>query len=143
MCYALLLSTTSEEDLARRNNELIHFEQNLPEIIACEKLIYQQKWYVSSQEGCSCGFRHLYSVELGFGEPVDWYEENISDIEATKQFISIVRELIHAGYKVECIDAWWSGSELPYREMDVNLDLITDEKFRFFENHKFNFVSST
>ena len=142
MCYALLLSTTSEEDLTAHNTPLVKFVSDLPDIVERARLSHGSKWYVASRHGCSCAFRHLYSVEIGFGEPVDWHGENEEDILATKEFIKIVRELINAGYQVDCIDDWWSGSELPYVEMTVDLNMVSDDQFRFFENHKFIFSNT-
>ena len=49
--------------------------------------------HVGSKSGCSCTFRHLYSIELGFGEPVDWYPEEPDAIEATIQLASTIRRL--------------------------------------------------
>ena len=139
MCYAVLLSTTSDEDLSKRSTPLMIFSRELPEIKGSGNLSHPHKWHIISRKGCGCGFRHLYSVELGFGEPVDWYEEEDEDMEATKQFIGIVRELLGGGHEVECVDAWWTGSELPYKETTVDLNEVTDSQFRFFENHKFIF----
>lgn len=142
MCYALLLSTTSDEDLTAHNSRLVRFTSDLPDIMERARLSHGNKWYAASRQGCSCAFRHLYSVELGFGAPVDWYDENEEDILATKEFIKIVRELIDAGHRVDCVDAWWSGSELPDVEMPVDLNIVSDDQFRFFENHKFIFSNT-
>ena len=52
--------------------------------------------------------RHLCvsSVELGFGEPEEWFPEEASDIEATKQVAATIRALVTEGAKVDCVDAW-------------------------------------
>ena len=107
-----------------------------------DRLSHVNKWYAASRDDCSCAFRHLYSVELGFGTPVDWYDENEDNILATKEFIKIVRGLINTGHQVDCIDAWWNGSELPYIEITVDLNMMNDDQFRFFENHKFIFTDT-
>jgi hypothetical protein len=144
MCYVLLLSTTSDEDLTAHNNELVRFSKDLPTIADVSRLRYPCKWYVGSRSGCSCSFRHLSSVELGFGEPVDWYEEESDDIEATLQIISIVRALVANNEFVDCIDAWEHQDRLPRatNELGVELGVLSNREFRFFENHHFTFTIS-
>ncbi len=145
MCYVLLLSTSSDKDLALFNNELVRFTRELPKIADVASLKNNHKWYIGSQSGCSCTFRHLYSIELGFGEPVDWYPEEPEDIEATNQLIVIIRELVEAGESVDCIDAWEHQNMCPVTgsEMQVNLSDVKNEEFRFFENHHFVFNKAT
>lgn len=144
MCYMLLLSTDSKYDFAAHNCELIAFHRTLPSLSEEALLKYPEKWFVSSKSGCSCSFRHLYvsSVELGFGEPEDWYPEEPEDIEATLIFISVIRNLVSSGAHVECIDAWDHSSELASLSgnIEVNLAEVSDSQFRFFENHKFYFT---
>ena len=140
MCYALLLSTTSNEDLSQFNREEIRFNQKVPEHLPVDRLLYPSKWYVGSRTGCSCSFRHLYEPDLGFGVPEDWFPEEESDIQATQIFVRFVRSLLAKGEKVDCIDAWEGNSEMPFAQLTVNLSQIRDEEFRFFENHHFDFA---
>ena len=107
-------------------------------------LAFPYKWFVGSQAGCSCSFRHLYitSVELGFGEPEDWFPEEENDITATHQVISVIRSLIERGERVDVIDAWDDGKTeaVPLGgDIEVNLKEVGNESFRFFENHRFSF----
>ena len=145
MCYALLLSTTTDADLSVHNTELVRFERELPNLPSVERLRYPNRWYIGSNTGCSCGFRHLYSVELGFGVPVDWYPEEKENLEATLQLIRIVRALIESGECVDCIDAWEHPHmhAVPEAELVVNLAEIKDEEFRLFENHHFELKLQT
>ena len=145
MCYMTLLSTTSDANLTLGNNDLVRFSQTLPGIPEEIYLRFKNKWYIGSQSGCSCEFRHLYigSVELGFGLPEDWYPEGPHQIEATLQVIATIRSLVDSGESVECIDAWAHGEAAPTAiagEIEVNLSELSDEAFRFFENHRFSFV---
>lgn len=145
MCYVLLLSTSSDQDLTFFNNELERFSRELPTIDEAESLKYRFKWYVGSQSGCSCTFRHLSSTELGFGVPVDWYPEEPEEISATIQVIRIIRDLVGQGESVDCIDAWERHERGPVLGAEVQVDLsgIKNEEFRFFENHHFVFNNST
>ena len=140
MCYALLLSTTSNEDLSRFNREEIRFNQKVPEPLPVDRLLYPSKWYVGSRTGCSCSFRHLHEPDIGFGAPVYWFPEEQRDIEATHIFIRLVRSLLAKGEKVDCIDAWEGNSEMPLAQLPVNLSRVRDEEFRFFEDHHFDFA---
>ena len=143
MCYALLLSTTSNDDLSRFNSEAIRFEQEIPDYVPPGALLYPNKWYVGSRTGCSCSFRHLYEPELGFGVPEDWFPEDESDIEATLTFVRLVRSWVSKGERVDCVDLW-AGSDAEENAetplMSVNLNQIQDEEFRFFENRHFDFI---
>lgn len=145
MCYVLLLSTTSDADLTIHNNKLVRFSHELPQIAAVHALQYANRWYIGSQSGCSCSFRHLYSVELGFGEPVDWYPEEPEEIDATLQLIHIIRTLVVRGHGVDCIDVWEHQDMHPVAPdaLDVDLGVVKDSAFRFFENHHFTFRSSS
>jgi hypothetical protein len=140
MCYALLLSTTSTEDLARFNTGSLRFEAAIPARLSSEKLLYPNKWYVGSRTGCSCSFRHLAGPEFDFGVPQDWFPEEQLDIEATLQFIGVVRSLLSNGARVDCIDLWEGQDAEVTPWVSVNLGLILDEEFRFYENHHFDFM---
>ncbi len=144
MCYTLLLSTTSPEDLTVRNTQLVRFTKELPQIAEAAALTYEHKWYVGSKSGCSCSFRHLYSIELGFGEPVEWYKEEPEDIDATLQVIQLIREVVARGESVDCVDAWPSQEMQPaaIRKLNVDLSSIKNSEFRFFENHHFTFSNA-
>ena len=139
MCYALILSTTSNEDLTQFNREDIRFSQQVPDRLPANLLLYPNKWYVGSRTGCSCSFRHLYEPDLGFGIPEAWFPEEEVDIEATKMFVRIVRALLAKGERVDCIDTWEGNGEGPFSQLSLNLSQIRDEEFRLFENHRFDF----
>lgn len=139
MCYSIYLSTDSEADLSAENSELVSFlKEPVPEPYQ-SLLKYPQNWYAGSMSGCSCTFRHLYSVELGFSEPVDWYEEGEDEIVATLLFVKVIRHLNTLGFQVDCVDTWYGAGREDITEMNVILDHIADEQFRFFENHHFVF----
>ncbi|MDD5329720.1 MAG: hypothetical protein PHX38_06935 [Sulfuricella sp.] len=141
-----LLSTTSTDDLSAGNNDLVRFSTELPGIPEQKYLAFAHQWLVGSASGCSCGFRHLHtsSVELGFGEPQDWYPEEAQDVEATRQVIAAIRALVEKGDHVDCMDAWAHGQpDAPplNGEVEVNLGEVGDASFRFFENHRFTFTT--
>lgn len=145
MCYMLLLSTSSDVDLARHNSAFVHFSRELPGIPEESYLRYDHKWFIESMTGCSCAFRHLCaaSVELGFDQPQDWFPEEPSDIEATLQVIAAIRELVGSGERVDCVDAWSHDQAVAdplAADIDVDLSEVGNERFRFFENHRFNFA---
>lgn len=139
MCYLLYLSTDSQQDLTKYNNKLIKFEKVIgkDEELPQQLLSYSNIWYVGSSTGCSCGFRHLMYPEFGFSEPVDWYEEDEEDIEATKQIYQIFKELLLAGNKVECVDKWAGVDSKNIETKDVSLSQVSCREFRFIENYKF------
>lgn len=141
MCYSIYLSTDSDQDLSSRNSDLVRFKQeSIPEPYHSQ-LRYPNQWYVGSKSSCSCTFRHLYSVEIGFGEPVEWYEEDEPEIAATLTFIQVIRQILQQGFRVDGIDTWEGTQPEEIIEISVDLDDIGDEQFRFFENHHFLFES--
>ena len=144
MCYAVFLSTTSAEDLARHNSDRLIFSREVPDEAAVGALHYPHRWYVGSKSGCSCTFRHLHSTELGFGPPVDWYPEEEDEVTATLEFVAVVRTLVESGERVDCIDAWSGEAGTPGfgEPFAVNLATLSDADFRFFEAHHFDFVLS-
>ncbi len=144
MCYVVLLSTTSDADLARHNSEFLRFERELPGCAAVAALRYPNRWYVGSKSGCSCTFRHLHSTELGFGPPVDWYPEEADEIAGTLAFVAVVREIVEAGARVDCVDAWTkeAGTNTAGERLEVDLGEVGDADFRFFEDRHFDFVDT-
>lgn len=139
MCYTIYLSTDSNQDLSLNNSDLVHFKKQTVEEPFDSLLRYDQQWYVGSKSGCSCTFRHLFSVDLGFGKPIEWYPEDEDEIAATLLFVEIVRKIIERGHKVDCIDTWYGATKEEILEKQVNLNKINDAQFRFFENHHFIF----
>ena len=111
MCYSVYLSTNSKQDLTQENCDLFRFESRSIAESFRSILLHENQWYLGSKSGCSCTFRHLHSVELGFGEPVEWYPEEEDEIAATLLFIRFVRKLIEREHKVDCIDAWHGATE--------------------------------
>jgi hypothetical protein len=145
VCYQLVLSTDSIANLAAHDDALISFSRELPDVPERALLQHAQQWYLRSRHGCSCGFRHLFhgSVELGFGEPVDWYPEDADDLAATLAFVAVARALLAEGARLDCIDAWdhRDGEPALAGTLEVDLRNLSDRAFRFFENHRFAFVA--
>ncbi len=141
MCYLVYISTNFEGDLAQHNSGLISFEKDVsegdPDII--DLLQYKNRWFVGSKAGCSCTFRHLHSIELGFGEPVEWYAEDPDEIDATRLFYDVMIDLISSGNQVDCIEIWTGTKKDQIKRLEVNLGSISRKAFRFFENHHFVF----
>lgn len=141
MCYALYLSTDSQKDLTKHNSDLVRFEpiSNDDENHFTMLLKNRNKWYVGSKSGCSCTFRHLKSIELGFGEPEDWYREDQDEIDATKELFHLIEQLIFCEDQVDCISIWEGSDPEDVVKMDVQLSLLSEVSFRFFENRHFVF----
>lgn len=140
MCYELYLSTSSTEDLTKRNSELVHFERpaHLDSGLA-EILTNPTKWFVGSKSRCSCTFRHLAGGDLGFDEPQDWSPEEAENVRATGELYRVITSLVQDGHKVDCLDLW-RGTEPPQtRTMVVSLSSVPEKAFRFFENCHFVF----
>ena len=139
MCYSIYLSTDFDQDLSAENSELLRFRKEPVPELSHSLLKHPNQWFVGSKSMCSCTFRHLYSVELGFGEPVEWYEEGEDEIAATLTFIKVIRHISELDYQVDCIDTWEGTEGEDILEISVNLNDVADDQFRFFENHHFLF----
>jgi hypothetical protein len=143
VCYSIYLSTNSDQDLSLDNSDLVHFKREpIPE--AYQPILkYQYQWYVGSKSGCSCTFRHLFNVDLGFGAPVNWYQEDEDEIAATSSFIKFIRKIVNEGYRVDCLDIWEGAAPESIQLKVVDLGEVPDEQFRFFDNHHFLFEDIT
>lgn len=147
MCYMTIVSTTSNLDLTEFNTGDVVFDREMPGIPEELLLQYDNKWYLGSSQGCSCGFRHLMSAnfkDLGFAEPEDWFPENKEDIEATLKLVNIFKTILSDGSKLECIDAWASDNPQGPNisgQVDVDLSQIPEAAFRFIENYQHEFSS--
>ena len=148
MSYALLLSTTSSNNLEDFNDDLLTFDPTMWNLDEEELLNYPNKWLVLSPDGCSGGFRYV-SEDLGFGLPVDWYPEEKKDILVTERLIEIIRKLVQNNEKVECINAWLEdvkktlNKKSTIEELKVNLNEVSNEEFRFHGYKRYNFVENT
>lgn len=144
MCYLVYISTDFEGDISKHNSPLMSFDKDFANVKTdvINVMRHQYKWYVRSKSGCSCTFRHLLAFELGFAEPVDWYEEGADEIEATQAFYDVVAHLISAGYQVDCIAIWVGAKADQIHHLEVDLSSISREAFRFFENHHFVFSNA-
>ena len=141
MCYALYLSTDSLEDLTRCNSELIKFKRlDEAENEYLNNFSNLQRWYVGSKSECSCTFRHLLSVELGFDEPVDWYPEDEDELRATVELYRVIARLVSEGHQVDCLDLWAGADLQALSEQVVNLETVSEQAFRLFENYHFVFA---
>ena len=145
MCYSVYISTDSPEDLTKHNSELVKFDRIADsEDNPCIGLLeFPHKWYIGSKAGCSCSFRHLMSVELGFSDPVDWYEEEQDDLDATRELYFILNELLSKDYHVDLIDSWHSVQPEDMVTIDVSFNDVSSTAFRLFENYKFKLIKKT
>lgn len=143
MCNELILSTDSPEDLTKWNTGLLVFSKDLPDSPFLDLLDYNHQWYIGSRDGCSCGFRHLISHELGFGPPVDWYEEDPLALAATIEFVKVARHLIGQGHSVDCVDYWFTSPVEICQTQEVDLSLLSENDFRFFQDFHFRFTNSS
>jgi hypothetical protein len=144
MCYIVYLSTDSDRDLSPENRPpLLTFEKDpaRPEP-GCGLLRHPHRRFVGAAGACSCGFRHLHSIDLGFGPPQAWYPEDAENIEATKQFYDVVAGLLAAGNRVDCVAQWEATDADAIAHLDVDLAAVWREAFRFFEDHHFTFTLS-
>lgn len=139
MCYEVYISTDYPVNLAERSSTLVRFEKIIdPEKLkSIEILDFPNKWYVGSLSGCSCTFRHLMSVELGFMEPVDWFEEEQDNIDATRELYKTLSFILSSGYRLDLLDRWYEDKPEVIKTIDVSLDEVSETTFRLFEKHKF------
>ena len=142
MCYSVYISTNSKSDLSQRNSELVRFERlTASNGDPCTVLLeYAERWYIGSRSECSCSFRHLSSIELGFSDPVYWYDEDKDDIEATNELYSTLSDLNSSGHQLDLIDVWHGTETNEIVTITVSLNKITGSSFRLFENHKFKII---
>lgn len=144
MCYEAYISTDSPENLTLRNSELVRFAPvTVPVDGSLQLLEFPHRWYVGSESGCSCTFRHLYSVELGFAAPVDWYPEDQNEIDATRELYRTLALLLSLGHRVDLLDRWVGALAEDITTIDVSLDEVSEHVFRLFENHKFRLKKKT
>ncbi len=116
-----------------------------PEILAL--LDHQQKWYLQSKYGgCSCHFRHAmgsfspttkeeYPPE--FMAPADWYHEDQEDIESTLAVCGTISKLLADGFSVDMVNQWNGIGPDEIQTLEVSLQNVPNDHFRFFENYKF------
>jgi hypothetical protein len=145
MCYSVYLSTDSDEDLGARNSALVRFKAVAHTDVAPYALLlqYRNPWFVGSKAGCSCTFRHLHSIELGFGAPVDWYPEEQDEIDATRELHTTLVDVLSSGHCLDLIDAWEGARVDDIITLDVTLDEVSATTFRLFENHRFRLRIAT
>jgi hypothetical protein len=145
MCFMIILSTSSPDDLHQFNSPLLQFSKTLPGLPEELHLRHPHRWFLGSRDGCSCGFRHLDAMNesLGFAAPEDWWPEEQEDIDATRQAASAFKSLLAAGATLDCIDVWLDDDRDKVRlieEKIIDFTQIPEPGFRFIEGHRFEFV---
>lgn len=149
MCNMIVISTTSDLNLEKFNENDLLFNKEMPGIPEEKFLKYPNKWYVGSSHGCSCSFRHLMVEnfpDLGFAEPVDWFEEDQEDIDATLKLVTAFKEIISDGSKLDCIDAWSGDEKKNYNlsgQVTINFSIVSDAAFRLIEGYEHEIVNKT
>ena len=142
MCHAVYISTSSTKDLTNLNSEFVRFERVMDSHSDdCVSLLeFPHKWFVGSKAGWSCTFRHLHSssVELGFSEPVEWFEEDEDELRATGELYGALRDILSSGHSVDLVDRWEGAHPEDIVTIDVSLDNVCEKAFRLFENHRFS-----
>jgi hypothetical protein len=139
MCYQVYISTDSSKDLAQYNTDFLRLKEVTdPLSDPCISLLeFPRRWYVGSQSGCSCTFRHLMSIELGFSEPVDWYKEKPEELKATLELYFVLESVLALGNQVDLMDRWEGSEPDDITTIDVFLDDVVPQAFRLFEDYKF------
>ena len=144
MCYMAMLSTTSLRDLTAFNTPLLQMSSELPGRPEEVFLQHPQRWFVGSQYGCSCGFRHQTSIELGFAPHEEWMPEDDCDMEATLELVAMLRALIAEGAQVDCVDSWAEDAVPQHPELagdlQVDLSAVADAHFWLFSQHRISLV---
>ncbi len=133
-------------NLEKFNSNDVIFSREIPGIPEERFLKYPNQWFVESALGCSCGFRHLMPCnfpELGFAEPVSWFEEEQEDIDATLKLVKVFKELALKGAKLDCVDAWSGGDKELHDlsgEVVVNFSDVSEKEFRLIEDYRHDFI---
>lgn len=145
MCYSINLSTTSDEDLSKLNDGPFFFlaPTHPGDLEFLALLEHPNKWCLSCQYGgCSCYFRHREGVEpLGFGPPLDWYQEDEDDHESTKAVYDVLLRLVSEGHELDLLDIWEGCTPSDVKTKEVSLKEVSRDDFAFFENCRFIFVT--
>jgi len=149
----LYISTDCQDDLSALTSDLVRFEKPSGENRSPfpQTLKHEHNWFVGSEAGCSCTFRHLCrgSVELGFCEPEDWFPEEPAAIEATRRLYAILKDMVQRGHNLELLDCWIGDEDEGEDEdedkgtvvLDVSLSQVPADCFRVFEGHLFSLKS--
>jgi len=141
MCYMLYMSTDCPDDLSQVSSDLVRFGRpSVQTYSPCPSLLkHEHKWFIGSKSECSCTFRHLCrdSVELGFGEPEDWFPEEQDEIDATHELYGILKDVVERGHGVELLDCWSGDEEKEAESIEVSLAEVPSGHFRLFEGYLF------
>ncbi|MEQ1935878.1 MAG: hypothetical protein ABL962_18630, partial [Fimbriimonadaceae bacterium] len=103
-------------------------------------LQYPKQWYLTREfGGCSCHFRAYLCEEPEFGPLEDW-EEDDDDIEATRQIFALFKNIHQSGYGLDLLCLWQPVELEDIRAVRVSFTQVTIDSFRFFENYYFSFT---
>ncbi len=81
----------------------------------------------------------MLSIELGFGEPEEWYPEDEDKLQATVELYRVIAPLVSEGYQVDCLDIWEGAVVADLKTKVVDLNAVSERAFRLFENYHFIF----
>ena len=141
MSYLIYLSTDSNDDLSRHDNELFHFEPPSLWPQYSGKLLHPNRWVLNGIFKPSNGFRVLGQemLDLGFCAQQEWFPEDAADVLATSRFVEWLIRLLENGSKVDCACVLLGEAFVEASVLKLSLNELDGNTFRFFENHHFVF----
>ncbi len=151
MCYVVHILTDAPDDLAAQSGTLIHFTRSnaagLGETLVggADLVALPTVWSVTSQWDCACTLRHVFANgqemtpddALWFGPPVEWYDEEPEELEATRELHAVLRGLTRAGHRVEVLDHSHGDRAADLHTLDVDLEDVDADSFRLFSGYRF------
>ncbi len=82
-------------------------------------------------------------ADLGFADPVDWFEEEQEDIDATIRLVTVFKELVSNGSNLDCVDTWAGAENNSHQllgEVVVDFSKISATAFRLIEDFRHEFI---
>lgn len=124
MCFFLYLASD-------KKIETEEWEEENPKVVICskgdisfgktEKFTKENNYYVSSSEGCGCGFRQKFDVEYPDYLEV---EQKIEKEKNQRQLFERLRKLLKDEDYIELFGCWDGDQEL---EIEFQREIIIDE----------------
>lgn len=134
MCFFLYLASNNElvtKEWNEENPEVVINTKNDISFGEKEKFTKKNIYFVSSLEGCGCGFRQKFDVEFPYYLEV---EQKIKKEKNQRQLFEVIKKILVNEYYIELFGCWDGDQESEIEfQREIKLDELSSETFYFQE----------
>ena len=134
MCFFLYLASDNKletEEWEEKNPKVVISSKGDISFVETEKFTKENIYFVSSSEGCGCGFRQKFDVEYPDYLEI---EQKVEKDKNQQQLFELMQKVLKNEEYIELVGCWDGDqeSEIEFRR-EIKLEELLEESFFFRE----------